>query len=86
MTEAEACGLPIVAFDCPSGPRELIEDGGNGFLVRPVGNIEQLANRIIKLISDVSLRQKMGQRSYELSQKFSIESISKEWIQLYNQL
>lgn len=86
LTEAEACGLPIVAFDCPSGPRELIEDGGNGFLVRPVGNIEQLANRIIKLISDASLRQKMGQRSYELSQKFSIENISKEWIQLYNQL
>ncbi|EEX18503.1 glycosyltransferase family 4 protein [Prevotella veroralis] len=86
LTEAEACGLPIVAFDCPSGPRELMEDGENGFLVRPVGNIEQLANRIIKLISDVSLRQKMGQRSSELSQKFSIENISKKWVQLYNQL
>lgn len=86
LTEAEACGLPIVAFDCPSGPRELMEDGGNGFLVRPVGNIEQLANRIIKLISDVSLRKQMGQRSLELSERFKIENISQEWIKLYNEL
>ncbi|WP_455062201.1 glycosyltransferase family 4 protein [Prevotella fusca] len=86
LTEAEACGLPIVAFDCPSGPRELMEDGGNGFLVCPVGNIKELASCIIRLMSDYSLRQQMGQRSIELSERFKIGKVSAQWIELYNEL
>ncbi|MGP1416954.1 glycosyltransferase family 4 protein [Prevotella fusca] len=86
LTEAEACGLPIVAFDCPSGPRELMEDGRNGYLVSPVGNVKDLASSIIKLMSDSSLRQKMGQRSLELSERFKIEKISKEWVKFYKNL
>lgn len=86
LIEASACGLPIVSYDCPSGPSEIVEHGENGFLVSPVGNIDAMANRVMQLIADKSLRQKMGQRSLELSQRFKLENIATEWIKLYNQL
>lgn len=86
LIEASACGLPIVSFDCPSGPSEIVEHGGNGFLVSPVGNIDAMANRVMQLMADKSLRQKMGRRSLELSQRFKLENIATEWIELYNQL
>ena len=86
LIEASACGLPIVSFDCPSGPSEIVEHGGNGFLVSPVGNIDAMANRVMQLMADKSLRQKMGRRSLELSQRFKLENIAAEWIELYNQL
>ena len=86
LIEASACGLPIVSFDCPSGPSEIVEHGGNGFLVSPVGNVDAMANRVMQLMADKSLRQKMGRRSLELSQRFKLENIAAEWIKLYNQL
>lgn len=86
LIEASTCGLPIVSFDCPSGPSEIVEHGENGFLVSPVGNIDAMANRVMQLIADKSLRQKMGRRSLELSQRFKLENIAAEWIKLYNQL
>ena len=86
LIEASSCGLPIVSFDCPSGPSEIVEHGGNGFLISPVGNIDAMANRVMQLMADKSLRQKMGQRSLELSQRFKLENIAAEWIELYNQL
>ena len=86
LIEASSCGLPIVSFDCPSGPSEIVEHGGNGFLVSPVGNIDAMANRVMQLMADKSLRQKMGRCSLELSQRFKLENIAAEWIELYNQL
>ncbi len=49
VLEANACGTPVVAFDCPGGTGEIIENGINGFLVE-CGNIDQLANKIIQAI------------------------------------
>ena len=86
LIEASSCGLPIVSFDCPNGPSEIVEHGGNGFLISPVGNIDAMANRVMQLMADKALRQKMGRRSLELSQRFKLENIAAEWIKLYNQL
>ena len=86
LIEATTCGLPIVSYDCPFGPNEIIEYNKNGYLISPVGNIEGMASYIIKLISDKNLRQQMGQRSVELSKRFKIENISAIWIEFYNQL
>ena len=86
ITEAEACGLPIVAFNCPSGPQELIEDNKNGYLISSIGNVEFLADRVIKLMSDELLRQNMGHASLDFSKEFKMERIGAKWLKLYNKL
>ena len=86
LIEAGICGLPIVAYDCPSGPNEIVVHGENGFLVSPVGNIKSMADYLMRLMSDKKLRQQMGHKSVELSKRFQLENIAQEWIQLYNQL
>lgn len=85
IIEAERCGLPIVTFDCPSAPRELVHDGENGCVV-PMGDIRGLANAIIMMLSDFELRKKMGKRSVELSERFQVEEIKKQWLTLFNEL
>ncbi len=86
LLEASTCGLPLVAFDCPSGPRDIIEDGKNGFLIKQVGDIEGMANAISKLIEDDELRHEMGTKAMEMADKFSIEKIQKMWIGLLKEV
>ena len=62
ITEAEACGLPVVAFDCPSAPHELVYHGQNGFMV-PLGDVDDFADKICKLIADAQLRKAFGTAS-----------------------
>jgi glycosyltransferase involved in cell wall biosynthesis len=82
ITEAMACVLPPVAFACPCGPKDIIEDGVNGLLVDP-GNIESLATKICLLIENDEMRKKMGLLARERSERFKIETIAKEWDDLF---
>jgi glycosyltransferase, group 1 family len=86
LIEASSCGLPIVSFDCPNGPNEIVMHGDNGFLVSPVGNVKMMASYLMQLMSDETLRKRMGCCSFELSKRFKLENIASEWINLYNQL
>ena len=85
ITEAEACGLPIVSFDCPSAPAELVEEGQNGYIV-PLGDIKAMSKRIHKLIEDEKLRKEMGMKSKELSKKYQKETIMNIWEHFYSKL
>ena len=85
ITEAEVCGLPIVTFDCPSAPAELVEDGVNGYVVK-MGDVIALANKMKVLIENEELRKKMGKESVSVSRKIKIETISSQWKDLYNHL
>lgn len=85
MTEAEASGLPVVAFDCPYGPREIIRDGYNGYLV-PLNDKAQMAERILSLIEDSEKRMLMGKRSLEVVTKFSLGNIINDWKIVFNDL
>ena len=79
-----ACGLPVVSFACPFGPRDIIQDGINGFLVE--GRDEKiLANRIIQLIQDEDLRIKMGKAALERAGDFDISVIVKKWMDLFEE-
>ena len=49
ITEAMSCGLPVVSFACPCGPKDIIQNDINGLLVEP-DNIDQLAEKISILI------------------------------------
>ena len=86
ITEAEACGLPIITFDCPNGPGEIVEDGLNGIVIDDVGNAEKLSNAICLLIENEELRCKMGEYSVFFVQKFSEEVIKPQWIKLFNDI
>lgn len=85
LIEAMAVGLPPVSFDCNYGPAELIDDGKNGFLVT-LGNTDQLAAQIIRLIEDENLRHTFSQNAVKATEKFSLPKIMTEWEQLFRTL
>lgn len=85
LIEAMACGLPVISFDCPEGPSEIINDGSNGFLVQN-GNIELLAEKINFLIKDEELRIKMGDNARIDVLRYSPDIIMKKWINLFESL
>jgi len=72
VLEAMACGCAVVSTSC-GGPEDIIQNGENGFLVE-VGNVEQIVNRIQKLLDDGELRQRFVKNSKETLKKFSWES------------
>ena len=82
LTEAMACGLPVVSFDCPWGPRSIITDGDDGLLVEN-GNVEALADGLTRLMGDADLRQTMAANGIKNVQRFSIEHISESWKELF---
>ena len=82
IIEAMACGVPVVSFDCPWGPRAIISDGEDGILVEN-GNVNQLAEAMLKLITDDNLRIAMGSKAKVNVQRFSIEVIANKWKKLF---
>lgn len=78
MPEAMSCGLPVVAFDCPFGPAEIIADGVDGFLV---GHRDMAAyvDRVCQLIESRELRQCMGQAAILSAQRYSAERVMPLW-------
>ena len=85
LLEAMSCGLPVVSYACPCGPKDIITDGVDGFLV-PVGDEMLLAERICRLIENKELRKRMGAASYERSKDFAIERIIQKWMILFEDL
>lgn len=85
LIEAMAFGVPCVAFDCPSGPRDIISNKKDGYLVAN-GDVNELAEKINLLINDASLRKKMGEQAIKSVQYYSIDQVSKKWQDLFNAL
>ena len=85
ILEAESTGIPVIAFDCPCGPSDLIADGENGFLVAD-GDIDKLADRIIYLIEHSGKRKEMGRKAFESARKYSQENVIKMWTDLFDEL
>ncbi len=70
LVQAMACGTPVVATDCDHGPREVIADDRDGFLVA-VGDADALAERTVRLLTDPGLRARMGAAAALSAQRFS---------------
>lgn len=85
LIEAMVCGLPVVSFDCEHGPRDVIEDNENGFLI-PAFNIKLMAQKIIFLIENEPIRMRMSLTSIEQAKKFDLEVIMKQWDCLFKKL
>lgn len=82
IVEVESAGLPVVSFDAPCGPKDIIRDGEDGFLVKN-GDIEGLGKRLLSLMQDDGLRKKMGEKAFENSKRFTPEVIMPQWISLF---
>ncbi len=85
LAEAMECGLPCVAFDCPSGPAEIIRDGEDGFLVN-LGDGDAYINRVNRLIENPQLRKDMGKLAYSNIKRFSLDNIMSQWVALFENL
>ncbi len=85
MPEAMSCGLPVVAFNCPSGPANIITDGVDGFLILE-RDINSFANKLCQLIESIDLRKEMSQAAILSSQNYSANKIMGQWVDLFNEL
>ena len=85
MIEAMACGLPVVSFDCPWGPRSIISNQEDGLLVES-GNIDKLADAIMKMIHDGDLRSSMVQAALRNVERFRLDRIAIQWKQVFTSL
>ncbi len=82
LIEAMACGLPVVSFDCPNGPADIIKNNEDGFLIEN-GNIEQFSEKLKLLIRDFELRKKMGRAGKENVKRYLPDQIVSQWNELF---
>jgi glycosyltransferase involved in cell wall biosynthesis len=84
ILEAMACGCVVISTDC-GGPRDIIMNGENGFLV-PVGDVDEIVNKVRLLLSNKQLRAKCLANSKETVKKFNWEVSATKIEQLINKL
>lgn len=85
LVEAMACGVPVVSFDCPWGPRNIITDQVDGILVEN-GNTHELAVSLNSLMQQPDLLHQMGENALQNVCRFKIEEIAKKWTKLFDSL
>lgn len=85
LLEAQAVGLPIVSFACKCGPKDVVEDGVDGFLVEE-GDVDALTNRLLMLMKDEDLRKRMGTAAFARSERYTEERIMKQWMDLFDEV
>ena len=85
VLEAMSCGVPVVSFDCPYGPRNIIKNGEDGILIEPL-NYQALADGISKLMEDEDLRILLGTNARNNVLRFSQDSVMEQWEKLFHKL
>ena len=85
LIEAMASGVPCVAYNCPSGPRAIIDEGINGFLIEDE-NQDHFIQKLELLIEDENLRIQMGINAQKSVAKYNIDSVMKKWDELFMDL
>ncbi len=85
LLEAMACGVPCVAFNCPVGPADIIENGYNGFIIQD-GNIPAFSEGVIKIMSEDLLRNTIGSNAIVTASQYNKEMILQKWETLFKSL
>ncbi len=84
LLEAQTMGLPIVAYACQCGPRDIITEGENGFLIEPYDE-DLFIEKLSALIEDEELRKQMGKKAKANTKHYQIEQVMPQWEALFNQ-
>ena len=85
LIEAQQMGLPIVSFACPCGPRDVITDGEDGYLLE-VGDHAGFIQALRRLMDSEAERQRMGAAARIASERYDLEHIMKSWLTLFYEL
>lgn len=85
LAEAMSCGLPEVAFDCPCGPKDIINEGVDGFLIKN-GDVVEFASKVCYLIENETARIEMGNNAKNKISRFEENYIMNKWISLFDEL
>ncbi len=85
LIEAQACGLPVVAYACKCGPSDIITDGVDGFLIEE-GDKETFSISLLMLMHTVSLRRRMGKAARINSEQYSPDLVMQKWVTLFDSL
>lgn len=85
IVEAMSCGLPVVSFDCPWGPRSIISNYEDGILVEKE-NTSKLAECMISLIQNKEKRILMSRTAVKNVQRFDIQHIAQKWKSLFEEI
>lgn len=85
LGEAMACGLPVVATDCETGPRDIVRDGVDGILVTP-NSVDALAAALDCAMADHLLRARLGAAAPEVLERYGVEAIMDRWDTLLGEL
>lgn len=85
LIEAQSCGVPIISYDVPCGPAEIIHDGIDGFLVKD-NDINAFVEKLSLLASNKELREQMGYAAYLNAQRYSEDRIMAQWEELFHKL
>ena len=85
LLEAMHAGLAVVSFDCPTGPRDIIDDRRNGLLV-PAEDVDGMAAAIRELMRDEELRRRCGAAAAETARAYTMDAIGPRWDQLLEEL
>ncbi len=85
LIEGMAYGLPIVSFDCDTGPSQIIENNKTGILVPP-NNIDKLTEELDRLMADENLRNSFSANALQSVERFSTDNIIKQWEELLQEV
>lgn len=85
MIEAMVCGLPVVSFDYKCGPKDIIQPGINGLLV-PNGDIQALADAMMKVMEDEAYRKMLSLNARKVVDTYSEQAVMAQWIRLFTSI
>jgi glycosyltransferase involved in cell wall biosynthesis len=83
LLEAISFGLPCISFDCPSGPRDIIKDNVNGYLIS-LNDESALEEAIITIINNPELKLQMGKESFSISENWKDSQLLEQWYTILN--